>query len=100
MSAPSAGRILVVLMLGGLWVASSGGGAQADALDREMEAWVKMRMQQARATCGHRLAIERLPTTDIDFITRYGTEKWSAFGDCVRGELGLDERWAHPPPGR
>ena len=97
----SAARICAILAAIAASIAATAERAQAwDQLQRQMEIYVQEQMSKARDECGRKFAIAPLPASDIDFIARYGTEKWSAFKDCVLAELHLDAQHLPPPPAR
>ena len=93
----SAARIATILAAIAALAMAATTDARADRLDREMDAWVQARMREARADCASKLEIAPLPASNIDFITRYGREKWIVYKDCVLGGLGLDPRHLPPP---
>jgi hypothetical protein len=90
----SAVRFALALAAGFALVAPATEGARAQV--SEMEKYVREQMAKARVDCARTVAITRLPDNDIDFIARYGTEKWNAFKDCMRVEMHLDAQ--HLPP--
>jgi hypothetical protein len=87
-----------LLAIAGLTVQAAERAQARDQLAKQMEIYVREQMRKARAQCARKFAIAPLPANDIDFIVRYGNEKWHAYKDCLLAELHLDAQ--HLPPGR